>query len=211
MSDTLQVEKRDFTGKRRNHRLRLEGKLPGIVYGHGEEPVSVIVPADQLRATLRHGHKVVELQGAATGQALLQNVEWDTFQQHLIHVDLLRVDASERVEVEVPLLIRGEAPGEHEGGVVEHIVHHIEIETSPLAIPDALHISVKNLHLNGTLTLADIYDLPEGAKLITDPKTVAVTCHEPAAEVEEEAGTGAAEPEVIGRKAAEDEEAADKK
>jgi large subunit ribosomal protein L25 len=72
MSDTLQVEKRDFTGKRRNHRLRLEGKLPGIVYGHGEEPVSVIVPADQLRATIRHGHKVVELQGAATGQALLQ-------------------------------------------------------------------------------------------------------------------------------------------
>jgi large subunit ribosomal protein L25 len=210
MSDTLQVEKRDFTGKRRNHRLRLEGKLPGIVYGHGEAPVSVIVPADQLRATIRHGHKVVELQGAATGQALLQNVEWDTFQQHLIHVDLLRVDASERVEVEVPLLVRGEAPGEHEGGVVEHITHHVEIETSPLAIPDALHISVKNLHLNGSLTLADIYDLPEGAKLITDPKSIAVTCHEPAAEVEEEAGAAAAEPEVIGRKAAEDEEAAEK-
>src|SRR5690606_29370986 len=99
---------------------------------------------------------------------------------------------------------------EHEGGVVEHIIHHVEIETSPLAIPDALHISVKNLHLNGTLTLGDIYDLPEGAKLITDPKTIAVTCHEPAAEVEEEAGAGAAEPEVIGRKAAEDEEAAEK-
>lgn len=210
MSDTLQVEKRDFTGKRRNHRLRLEGKLPGIVYGHGEEPISVIVPADQLRATIRHGHKVVELQGAATGQALLQKVEWDTFQQHLIHVDLLRVDASERVEVEVPLLIRGEAPGEHEGGVVEHILHHVEIETSPLSIPDSLHLSLKNLHLNQTLTLADIIDLPEGAKVIGDPKAVAVTCHEPAAEVEEEAGAGAAEPEVIGRKAADGEEAKEK-
>ncbi|MCC6492966.1 MAG: 50S ribosomal protein L25 [Pirellulales bacterium] len=205
MADTLQVEKRDFTGKRRNHRLRLEGRLPGIVYGHGEEPISVIVPADQLRAILRHGHKVVDLTGAASGQALLQDVQWDTFQQHLIHVDLLRVDASERVTVEVPLLLRGEAPGEKEGGVVNHIVHFVELETSPIAIPEALHININHLGLHQSLTLADVIDLPSGATLVTDPKTVAVHCEEPAPEVEEEAGAGAAEPEVIGRKAAEEE------
>jgi large subunit ribosomal protein L25 len=204
MADTLNVEKRDFKGKRRNHRLRLQGKLPGIVYGHGEEPVSVIVPADQLRATLRHGHKVVDLAGAASGQALLQHVEWDTFQQHLIHVDLLRVDASERVTVEVPLLLRGEAPGEKVGGVVAHIVHYVEIETSPVAIPEALHININHLNLDQSLTLADITDLPPGATLVTDPETVAVQCEEPAPEVEE-AVAAAAEPEVIGRKAAEEE------
>jgi large subunit ribosomal protein L25 len=210
MSDTLQVEKRDFTGKRRNHRLRLEGKLPGIVYGHGEEPVSVIVPADQLRATLRHGHKVVDLAGAASGQALLQHVQWDTFQQHLIHVDLLRVDASERVTVEVPLLLRGEAPGEKEGGVVAHLVHYVEIETSPITLPDALHISINHLPLDGSLTLADIVDLPAGATLVTDVKTVAVTCEEPAPEVEEEALAAGTEPEVIGRKPSEEEEGEEK-
>jgi large subunit ribosomal protein L25 len=210
MSDTLQVEKRDFTGKRRNHRLRLEGKLPGIIYGHGEEPISVIVPADQLRATIRHGHKVVDLQGAASGQALLQHVEWDVFQQHLIHVDLLRVDASERVTVEVPLLLRGEAPGEKEGGVVAHLVHQVEIETSPIAIPEALHININHLGLDQELTLADIMDMPAGATLVTDPETVAVTCEEPAPEVEEEAAAAGAEPEVIGRKTAEEEEAEEK-
>jgi large subunit ribosomal protein L25 len=210
MSDTLQVEKRDFTGKRRNHRLRLEGKLPGIIYGHGEEPLSVIVPADQLRATIRHGHKVVDLAGAASGQALLQHVEWDTFQQHLIHVDLLRVDATERVTVEVPLLLRGEAPGEKEGGVVAHLVHHVEIETSPIAIPEALHININHLGLDQELTLADIIDMPAGATLVTDADTVAVTCEEPAPEVEEEAAAAGAEPEVIGRKAAEEEEAEEK-
>jgi large subunit ribosomal protein L25 len=210
MSDTLQVDKRDFTGKRRNHRLRLEGKLPGIIYGHGEEPLSVIVPADQLRATIRHGHKVVDLAGAATGQALLQHVEWDVFQQHLIHVDLLRVDASERVTVEVPLLLRGEAPGEKEGGVVAHLVHQIEIETSPIAIPEALHININHLGLDQELTLADIMDMPAGATLVTDSETVAVTCEEPAPEVEEEAAAAGAEPEVIGRKAADDEEAEEK-
>lgn len=210
MSDTLTVQQRDFTGKRRNHRLRLEGKLPGIIYGHGEAPQSVIVPADQLRATLRHGHKVVDLAGAASGQALLQHVEWDTFQQHLIHVDLLRVDASERVTVEVPLLLRGEAPGEKEGGVVAHLLHYVEIETSPIAIPESLHININHLALNQSLTVADILDLPEGATLVTDPETVAVQCEEPAPEEEAEAVAAGAEPEVIGRKASEDEEAEEK-
>ena len=210
MSDTLQVEKRDFKGKRRNHRLRLEGKLPGIIYGHGEEPLSVIVPADQLRATLRHGHKVVDLAGAASGQALLQHVEWDVFQQHLIHVDLLRVDASERVTVEVPLLLRGEAPGEKEGGVVVHLEHYVEIETSPIAIPEALHININHLALHQSLTMADIMDLPAGATLVTDADTVAVQCEEPAPEEEEETLGAGAEPEVIGRKATDEEEAEEK-
>ena len=210
MSDMLQVEKRDFKGKRRNHRLRLEGKLPGIIYGHGEEPLSVIVPADQLRATLRHGHKVVDLQGAASGQALLQHVEWDVFQQHLIHVDLLRVDASERVTVEVPLLLRGEAPGEKEGGVVVHLEHYVEIETSPIAIPESLHININHLALHQSLTMADIMDMPAGATLVTDPETVAVQCEEPAPEEEEGGLAAGAEPEVIGRKATEEEEAEEK-
>lgn len=210
MSDTLQVEKRDFTGKRRNHRLRLEGRLPGIIYGHGEEPLSVIVPADQLRATLRHGHKVVDLAGDASGQALLQHVQWDTFQKHLLHVDLLRVDPNERVTVEVPLHLRGEAPGEHEGGVVEHLLHYVEIETSPIAIPEVLHININHLNLHGALTVADIMDMPEGATLVTDPKSVAVQCEEPAPEADEEGLAAGAEPEVIGRKADEDEEAAAK-
>jgi large subunit ribosomal protein L25 len=210
MADVLQVTKRTQTGKRNNWRMRCTGYLPGILYGHGEEPVMLTVPADQLRATLRHGHKVVDLAGDASGQALLQDVQWDAFQQHLVHVDLLRVDANERVEIEVPLLLKGEAPGEKAGGVVAHLIHHVEIETSPIAIPEALHININHLELLGSLTLADIYDLPEGAKLISDAKTVAVQCNEPAAEVEEEAGIAGAEPEVIGRKADEDEDADEK-
>jgi large subunit ribosomal protein L25 len=210
MADVLQVEERTTTGKRSNWRMRCQGKLPGILYGHGEAPVMLTVPADQLRATLRHGHKVVDLAGAASGQALLQDIQWDTFQQHLVHVDLLRVDANERVTVEVPLLLKGEAPGEHHGGVVAHLVHHVEIETSPISIPEALHININHLELHGSLTLADIYDLPEGATVVTDPKTVAVQCEEPAAEPEEDLAAPGAEPEVIGRKADEDEEAEEK-
>ncbi len=209
MADILNVEKRTTTGKRSNWRMRCEGKLPGIIYGHGEEPVMVTIPADQLRATLRHGQKVVDLAGAASGQALLQDVQWDAFQQHLVHVDLLRVDANERVTVEVPLLLKGEAPGEHEGGVVVHMVHYVEIETSPISIPEALHININHLQLHGSLKVGDVYDLPQGATLVTDADDVAVQCEEPAAEPEEELAAAGAEPEIIGRKA-EDEDAAEK-
>ena len=107
MSDVLEVSARESLGKLNSRRLRAEGILPAVLYGHGKEPVSLMLPADQLHASLRHGAHVVELQGAATGQALLQAIQWDTFQQHLLHVDLLRVDSKERVKVQVEVVLRG--------------------------------------------------------------------------------------------------------
>jgi large subunit ribosomal protein L25 len=193
-------------GKLNNGRLRREGILPAVLYGHGKEPISLTVNADSLKATMRHGAKVVELKGAADGQALLHEIQWDTFQQHILHVDLLRVDAKDRVTIEVDLLLRGEAPGEHEGGVVEHLVHHMEIETDPGHIPDHLHVSINHLHLGGALKIKDIIDLPEGAKVIGDPEMVLVHCVEPVEAPDEEVAEGA-EPEVIGRKAGDEEEA----
>ena len=207
MSEVLEVAKRELHGKRNNSRLRRSGKLPAVLYGHGKEPISLTISADNLDATLRHGAKVVDLKGDAQGQALLQEVKWDTFQQNVLHVDLLRVDAKDRVKVEVDLLLRGEAPGEHEGGIVEHLVHYLEVETDPTHIPDHLHVNVNQLHLGGTLTTNDIIDLPEGAKVLAEPDMVLVQCVEPPVTPEEEAAADVAEPEVIGRKADEDEEA----
>lgn len=206
MSEVLEVTKRELHGKRNNGRLRRTGKLPAVLYGHGEEPLSLTVCADGLEATLRHGAKVVELKGAADGQALLQDIQWDTFQQHVLHVDLLRVDASERVEIEVDVLLRGAAPGENEGGVVEHLVHRLEIETDPLHIPDHLHVNINHLHLGGELTIKDIIDMPEGAKVLGDQNLVLVHCVEPTQAPDEEASAEGAEPEVIGRKAGDEEE-----
>lgn len=205
MSEVLEVTKREQHGKLNNGRLRRSGKLPAVLYGHGQEPLSLSVTAEGLEATLRHGAKVVELKGDADGQALLQEIQWDTFQQHVLHIDLLRVDAKDRVTIEVDLLLRGEAPGEHEGGVVEHLIHHLEIETDPAHIPDHLHVSINHLHLGGTLKVKDIIDLPEGAKVLGDADMVLVQCVEPTEAPEEESAAGA-EPELIGRKAADEEE-----
>ncbi len=205
MPEVLEVEQRAARGKLNNRRLRTGGKLPAVLYGHGQEPVSLAVPADQLDATLRHGGHLVELQGAVAGQAFLQDVQWDTFQQHVLHVDLLRVDASDRVKVELPVLLRGEAPGASEGGIVDQLLHRIEIETSAVSIPDNLHLSINALHLGGLLKSEDIEDLPPGAKVLTDASAVLVQCIESVVVEEEEdtAAAGSAEPEVIGQKGTE--------
>lgn len=202
MSDVLKVSVRESLGKLNNRRLRAEGIVPAVLYGHGEGSVSLKLAADQLRASLRHGAHVVELQGAASGQALLQDIQWDTFQQHILHVDLLRVDAKERVTVEVPVVLRGQAPGENEGGVIEHLMHSIEIETTVASVPENLHISINDLHLHGVLKAADIEDMPEGATVVGDADATIVQCVEPTVvpDEEEEVATGAAEPEVIGEK-----------
>lgn len=201
MSETLELSVRESRGKLRNRRMREGGQLPGILYGHGQEPISVAIPMDQMEATLRHGARVVDLKGAADGQALLQDVQWDTYQQHVLHVDLLRVDASDRVTVEVPLALRGEAPGEREGGIVDILIHVLEIETSPAAIPDHLHLNVNKLHLGGELKVSDIIDLPAAAKVLLEPDTTLVECRLPVEmPEEEEAAASGEEPEVIGRK-----------
>ena len=208
MSEVLEVTVRESVGKLNNRRLRRAGQLPAILYGHGKASVSLTVSVEQLDSTLRHGAKVVQLQGAAKGQAFLQNIQWDTFQQNVLHVDLLRVDAKDRVHVEVPLVLRGEAPGVNEGGIVEHQRRSVEIETSPANIPEALHLNINSLHLGEALRIADIEDLPKEAKFLADDQLVLVQCVEPtiiSEDEEEPVGVGGVEPEIVGRK--EDEEA----
>jgi len=202
MSDVLEVSPRESLGKLHNRRLRAEGIVPAVLYGHGEGSVSLQLPAKTLRTVLRHGGHVVKLQGAAGGQALLQDVQWDTFQQHILHVDLLRIDAKERVKVEVPIELQGDAPGENEGGIIEHLRHEIEIEVSAANIPDVLHLGLSNLHLGETLRASDLKGMPEGAEFVGGETLVIVNCVQPAAEPDEDEETGitGAEPEVIGEK-----------
>jgi large subunit ribosomal protein L25 len=200
MAEQITAELRDVTGKHRVRRMRAAGKLPAVLYGHGEEVVSLALPADQLSAALRHGSKLIELTGAISQNALLHHLQWDPFGTHVLHVDLMRVDVTERIETTVAIELRGEAPGVKAGGIVEQLLHEVEIETQVTAIPDKLHVSINHLELDQSLTAADIEDLPEGAKLITDPEQVIVQCVLPSEEVEVEAADGAAEPEVIGAK-----------
>lgn len=201
MSEVLDVEVRSGRGTRIARNLRKAGKLPAVLYGHGEASVSLSIPTDQVDAAVRHGQKLVELKGGVTGQALLHDLQWDTYSTHVLHVDLMRVVAGERVTVEIPVELRGVAPGEREGGVVEQVLHEVEIDVPVGQIPEKLHVNINDLHLNDTLTVEAIEDMPGGAAFVTLADEAIVHCTPPAAvPEEEEALEAAAEPEVIGER-----------
>lgn len=203
MSEVLKVERRESLGKRNSRRLRNMGQVPAVLYGHGEANLSLAASADQVRAVIRHGARVVDLTGAVSEKAFIRELQWDVYGTEVLHVDLSRVSADEKVEVELTIDLRGEAPGVKDGGVVSQLVHVVPAECLVTAIPDKLHLSINDLKLNEELTAAQM-ELPAGVTLLCEPELVIVSCAEPKAEEEVEAVAEGAEPEVIGRKAEEE-------
>jgi large subunit ribosomal protein L25 len=210
MAETLQAEARKTIGKRHSKRLRAGGKVPAVLYGHGEKTVSLAISAEQMMAVVRHGARVVDLKGAVSDSALIRELQYDTYGLEILHVDFARVSADERVNVKVPLEVRGQAAGIKEGGIVEHLIHEVEIECPVAAIPDKVFLNVANLKLDESMTVGQA-TLPEGAKIVSGAEEIAVQCLKPLATEEEGAAAPAAtdgsEPELIRKeKAAEEEE-----
>lgn len=207
MAESLTVEKRATRGKHHAKRLRIAGSIPAILYGHGEEPVSLSVPHEAFLAAVRHGSRLVELKGAVNESALIRELQWDTYGTDVLHIDFARVSADEKVQVTVQVELRGQAAGARAGGVIEHLVHSVEVECLATAIPDKLLVKINNLEIHGTILVGQI-ELPPGVTLLSDKDDIAVQCVEPIVEEEAtEAAVGeAAEPEVIGRKPEADEE-----
>ena len=205
MAEQLTVAIREDHGKRRVRRMRRVGRIPAVLYGHGQQNISLSVPTPQISAAVRQGAKVVELTGGVNDTALIREVQWDPFGVDLWHVDFLRVSVGETVQTTVTVELRGVSPGANEGGVVEQLQHEVDIECPVKAMPDRLEVNINLLHVGQSLTAAEL-SLPEGARLVTEPHLVLVQCLAKAAEVEEEEGvpTEGAEPEVIGRKAEEE-------
>ena len=203
---TLSVERRETVGKRRNRRLRESGKTPAVLYGHKKEVVNLTVATDVIEAALRHGSRFVNLSGAVTERAFIKEVQWNVWGDVILHVDFTRVNEHEHVRLSVPVVLRGEASGVKDGGVAKQHLHKVEIETEPTSAPETICVVINELGFNQQIRLSDVA-VPEGVKILDDLDALVVECSEQA-EVDEtaEAEVDGAEPEVIGRKKAEEEE-----
>ena len=215
MSDTvvLKASVREQLGTRNSVALRQQGKLPAVIYGHKKEPVSIVLESREFLDSLHHGNRIFEVDLAGAKDTLLvKDLQYDYLGDTVIHADLMRVNLSERVKVEVMIKLTGTAAGTHMGGIVEEIMNSIEVECAVRDIPEFLPVDIKGLELEKTLRASEI-ELPAGCTLITDPNAGVVGCHESKAavaeeeeEVEgEEAVEGATEPEVITEKKDEEE------
>lgn len=197
----LKAEVREHTGRKAVQKLRRQGAIPAVVYGHKEEPVAVSLDAHDFVEVLHHGQRLMDVQiGKKKEKIIVKEVQYDHLGKNIIHADLMRVDITQSIKVTVPIELKGTAAGTHEGGIVEAHAGHLEVECMAADIPEKIVIPVKDMHVGDALHAGDI-GLPEGVKLITSAEMLLVTCHTVAVktteQVEEETP---AVPEVITEK-----------
>jgi large subunit ribosomal protein L25 len=190
-SDTtaLAVAPREPSGSRASRRLRREGKVPGIVYGGGEDPVAFEVDARELRLALAHAGAVLDLSvgGGQTTPVVLKELARHPVSGDTMHVDMLRVRLDQAIQSTVVLELTGvdSAPGVREGGVLEQVTREITVEALPTEIPDTVQHDVSEMQIGDTLTLESVRP-PSGVTLVDDPETVIATVTPPRLQVEEE-------------------------
>lgn len=200
---TIQGETRTLGGRHANDRLRRQGLVPAVIYGHGKDPEYVSLSRHDIELALAHLQHVVQLKvGGREQQYLIKDVQYDHLQKTPIHVDLMRVDPNERVHVKVAIELRGTPAGTLKGGTLVQVLAEAEVECLLLRIPDSIRARVDHLELNDTLHVRDI-EVPPDVKILHSPDDIVAVVHPPRATVTPEAEAAApaegAEPEVISK------------
>lgn len=176
--------------------------VPGNVYGHKQETASIVLTKDAAEGLARSGTLVLDLEvDGKTEKALVKQIQWDTFSHNVLHLDFLRVDANERIRLDVPLQLRGSAPGVVAGGVLEVPHHTVTIECLAVEVPDFLVVKVGALELGHAIHVKDLSDVPAGVTLVSPPDMILVHVVEPRLAPEpttEVAATGdGAQPDLV--------------
>jgi len=169
MSDTLTLpaETRDRAGKGASRALRREGRVPAVIYGEKQEPLSIHVEAKELARQLGTGHffnSIVEIEvGGQTIRTLPKDVAFHPVNERALHADFLRVAADHKVHVNVPVVFVNElaSPGLKKGGVLNIVLHDLDVVATPDSIPDEISIDVTGLEIGATIHIHDVI-LPAG-------------------------------------------------
>ncbi|MEV5611109.1 50S ribosomal protein L25/general stress protein Ctc [Streptomyces sp. NPDC052225] len=183
----LAAETRTEFGKGAARRIRRENKVPGVVYGHGGDPIHVTLPGHELQLALRTPNVLLSLDvDGKTQLAIPKAVQRDAIKGFLEHVDLLLVKLGEKVTVELPIVTEGElAAG---GNLLEHVLNTLSVETEATHIPESVTVSIAGLDAGASVLAKDI-TLPSGTTLAVDADAVVLQVL--AAQAEEAPAEGA--------------------
>jgi large subunit ribosomal protein L25 len=205
----VNASKRSELGSRANKRLRDSGKLPGVIYGHKQDVVPIVLTRKEMALHIAHGSHLFALSfDGHTENVLIKEVQFDHLGIEPIHVDFARVDLNEKVTLTISLELKGEPKGEKEGGVLQQIMNELEIECLVTDIPDVIIQDVSHMGKDEVLHVREL-KLPPGVKVLDDAEQVVAQVREIVESAADAAAAeGSAEPEVIGQKERE-EKAAD--
>ncbi len=199
-STQLAVATRTDNGSRASRRLRRAGRVPGVLYGGGGEPLSFDVDARELRLALAATGAVLDLSvdGGKATPAVLKEAQRHPVRGDTVHIDLLRVRLDKPIQAVVPLELTGvdDAPGVKQGGILEQPTRELNVEALPTAIPEAIAHDVSEMQIGDTLTLQAV-SAPDGVTLLDDAETVLATVSPPRLQTETAAEIEA-ETELVG-------------
>src|SRR5919201_2053255 len=190
MERKLKATRREVAGKGGARKLRATGRVPGIVYGHGMDPMPVAVDARDLYHILHTGgdsNVLIDLSvGSDRHLTLAREIQRDHIRGQFIHVDFLAVRRDEKITVEVPVELTGESHGVKEGGVVEHHLWEIRVQCLPGDVPERIDGEITKLGIGDSLRAGEL-PLPPGVEMLTDPEeTVVSVVPPPILQIEEE-------------------------
>ena len=204
---TLEVSRRERSGKEYAKKLRQDGKIPAVVYGGHKEPVAITVERKAVSDLIQksdHGiRSIFLLKMSGTDQqrhAMIKDMQMDPISRRMTHIDFVRVVMDEVVRVTVPVNIIGNSIGVKEGGILDWQIRELHVECLPNAIPDKIDVDITNLGGHEQVRVSDL-QLPDGVKVSEDLHRVVIGVTSPRAEIVAEVAavdaTAVAEPEVV--------------
>jgi large subunit ribosomal protein L25 len=186
----LKAIAREDTGKGAARRSRASGKVPGILYGRGLDPVPLDVDRREFVTALHTdaGMNVlldIEVNGTNT-LALTRELQRDPVRGTLLHADFVKVDRTQAIEIDVPVNIVGESPGQKEGGVLEQPLHRLQVRCLPTDVPESVEADISRLGIGDSLRVSDLAT-GRDFQILNDPDAVVVSIAAPISEEELEA------------------------
>ncbi|MCE1226692.1 MAG: 50S ribosomal protein L25 [Geobacteraceae bacterium] len=175
----MKIEARTSTGKGVSRKLRAAGRIPGIVYGRGMEPVAISLEPKALNAAIAGEgglNNLITLEGGGELDkvvVIVAEIQRDAIKRTPEHVDLHRVNMNEKVRVNVPVSLVGTAAGVKEGGLLDFAHHSLHIECLPGQIPEHIEINIADLKIGHAVHVSEI-SFPAGVKCVDNPKTPVV-------------------------------------
>lgn len=198
----LKTQPRSAHGTNAAVRLRQQGLVPAVVYGHKQATASLAVPRDEFEKALRSGARAFQLEsGDGSESAIIKDLQWDHLGKDILHIDFLRVDLNEKIVVLVAVELRGVAPGAGPEAVVDHELHNLHIECTAANRPERIRVDLTPLKEVGSVIHVSDLQLPEGLAAKDNPTAVVVQLKRPGlqSEVPGVGLGGGPEPEVLTR------------
>jgi large subunit ribosomal protein L25 len=186
----LKAQKRETTGKGSARKVRSKGRVPAVLYGKDLDSVALDVDRREFVSALHTDAGInvlldIDVDGKTT-LALTRELQRDPVRGTLLHADFVKVDRSQKVEVEVPVHLLGEAPGAKEGGVLEHPLFAINVRCVVTNVPESIDADISRLQIGDALRVSEL-QVPDDTEVLNDPDTVVASVAAPISEEELEA------------------------